>query len=1392
MATSSCPNESQIRAYLLGEGTSGDFEAIAKHLEGCPDCERVIQRAEEQAQTFLGRLQSAFPEGSIGEQAPDDLRVTRPLVEKVTNVLPDLSQETFQYADQPDSTVRSIADPRPNGQLTLGTTVRYFGDYEIQSVIGRGGMGVVYRAKQVSLNRPVALKMIKSGVLADDSELRRFQNEAEAVALLDHPGIVPLYEVGEHDGQRYFSMKLIEGGNLADLLASFKDDLGVAVAMLAETTDAVQHAHIRGVLHRDLKPANILIDTARHPHITDFGLARRLEGNVEMTATGVVMGTPAYMSPEQAAGHHGAITTATDVYGLGAILYAMLTGKAPFDSDSVIESLDAVRNRLPVAPRKLNAKVHRDLELICLKCLEKNPIDRYPTAASLADDLRRFAAGESVSVRAAGFVERSAKWARRKPTLAAAYALGSLALLLGGLGGIASWQWREAERARSAAELARSQAVQSRADAELARGQAERLRSTAELQRDWIERIEYGRTIEVAHQEWRDNNIAATLALLKRSRSDLKGWEFRYLERICHSDLMTFYGHTADLCSASFSPDGSRIVTASLDGSARLWDVSTGIEIRSIRGHAGPINSANFSPDGLRIVTAGKDATATIWDAETGDEICILRGHASELKSASFSPDGLRVVTTCEDTAVKIWDSRTGLVIQTIKGSRSPFQSAKYTPDGLCILTTSEDSTATIWDAETGNDIRTFRGHSNLIESANFSPDRSRLVTASLDKTVKVWDASKGTEILTIRGHTAPVASATFSPDGGRIVTASWDNTARVWDASTGVESQVLRGHSNFVISATFSPDGRWILTSSRDDTAKLWDTKTSPGPVNFGNFRSVVTSSTFSPDGSLILTTSMDGKAQLWDTKTRALRRTLTRTLTRTFDGSSFAVLSATFSADGSRIVTANADTTAQVWETRTGRELLTLKGHALGGAYGGIEFASFSPDGSRIVTASWDGTAKIWDSATGVEILTLRGHGGGVRSASFSPDGRYILTSSADQTARLWDATTGLEIRTFRGHSGSVKVASFSPDGLRLVTASDDMTAKVWDAMTGAEAFTLRGHTLEVVVASFSPDGSRIVTASFDSKAKIWDATTGIEVLTLKGHSAKLGWASWSPDGSYIMTASADNTAKIWDARPLPSGRPNPLDLDEYKMVKDRMQAGVAAFQQGRFEAARVDLHQASEGLQAFRASRPDNPQMAREHGISLIFLAGSLRELKRPGEALGRFRESLAILESIKIPIPNDLYNMACACAMISALNDQALSGDREKLEARAVEYLRRAIANKNPQIVPMVANDRDLDPLRGRADFRDLMADAIFPSDPFLPPPPLLTQAELINEVNSLLAVGQTVAAVRFLSDASTLDPGNTWLLLHAATLQAWFDLDGVTPRNGQNRTLRTRE
>jgi predicted Ser/Thr protein kinase len=427
----------------------------------------------------------------------------------------------------------SAADGKEGPALPPGRHIRYFGDYEILEELGRGGMGVVYKARQISLNRPVALKMIRAGLLAGDDDLRRFQNEAEAVALLDHPGIVPVYEVGELDGQRYFSMKLIEGGGLAPLPEAYRDDPRAAARLVADAAEAMAHAHARGVLHRDLKPANLLIDAAGRPHVTDFGLAKRLAEQVELTQSGAILGTPAYMSPEQAAGRRGTITTAADVYGLGAVLYSLLTGKAPFGGNSLVETLDAVRVAAPAPPTRLNAKVPRDLQTICLKCLEKDPRRRYATAQGLADDLRAWLENRPIAARPAGVLERGALFARRRPALAAAYLLAAAVVSLAAFGGTSAWLWRAAERARAEAEAARSR----------------------------LAAVEYGRTVEAAHQEWRDDDVAGTIALLDGTRPELRGWEWRYVHSLCHPELTTIVDPKGAIVEASFDTGRFRPVT---------------------------------------------------------------------------------------------------------------------------------------------------------------------------------------------------------------------------------------------------------------------------------------------------------------------------------------------------------------------------------------------------------------------------------------------------------------------------------------------------------------------------------------------------------------------------------------------------------------------------------------------------------------------------------------------------------------------------------------------------------------------------------------------------------------------------------------------------------------
>jgi len=583
--------------------------------------------------------------------------------------------------------------------------------------------------------------------------------------------------------------------------------------------------------------------------------------------------------------------------------------------------------------------------------------------------------------------------------------------------------------------------------------------------------------------------------------------------------LAVLAGHDDTVISAAFSPDGRRIVTASVDHSARVWDAATARQLAVLSGHDDMVSSAAWSPDGRRIVTASEDHTARVWDAATARQLAVL-SHSSAVRRAAFSPDGQRIVTASEDHTARIWDATTAKPLAVLSGHDGIVNTAAFSPDGQRVVTASDDRTARVWDAATARQLAVLSGHGDGVSSALFSPDGRRVVTASMDHSARIWDAVNSRLIAVLSGHGAGVNSAAFSPDGRRIVTAARDRTARLWDVDTAKPLAVLSGHRAFVTSAAFSPDGRRIVTASGDDTARIWDAASGAPPVVLSRHDDVVGRVAWSPDGRRILTASVssDTVARLWDAASGVQLAVLA--------GHGDAVRQGEFSPDGRRIVTASNDRTARIWDAANSRLIAVLSGHG-----DIVRSAMFSPDGRRIVTASQDGTARIWDAVTGRQLAVLS-YGHVVRSAAFSPDGRRIVTASNDRTARIWDAATARQIAVLSGHDDVVYSAAWSPDGRRIVTASGDQTARVWDATTARQLAVLSGHDDMVWSAAWSPDGRSIVTASDDRTARIWDAASGAQLAVLYGHVDQVHDAAFSPDGRRIVTASSDKTVRMWDA--------------------------------------------------------------------------------------------------------------------------------------------------------------------------------------------------------------------------------------------------------------------
>ena len=579
----------------------------------------------------------------------------------------------------------------------------------------------------------------------------------------------------------------------------------------------------------------------------------------------------------------------------------------------------------------------------------------------------------------------------------------------------------------------------------------------------------------------------------------------------------TLGGHANSVNGVSFSRNGKMLASASDDHTVKLWDTSTGTEIKTLIGHTNWVWGVSFSPDSKMLASASKDKTVKLWDISTGKEIKTLTGHTNEVNRNSFSPDGKILASASKDKTVKLWNTSTGKEIKTLTGHTNEVWGVSFSPDGKILASASHDKTVKLWDTSIGKEIKTLTGHTDAVWGVSFSPDGKILASASNDKTVKLWNTSTGKEIKTLTGHTEGVLGVSFSPDGKMLASASNDKMVKLWDKSTGQEIKTLTGHTNEVWEVSFSPDGKILASASVDNTVKLWDTSTGQEIKTLTGHTEGVGWVSFSPNSQMLASASADNTVKLWDTSTGKEIKTLS--------GHTNWVWGVSFSPNGKMLASASDDNTVKLWNTSTGKEIKTLTGHTEW-----VKWVSFSPNGKMLASASDDKTVKLWNTSTGKEIKTLTGHRDAVWGVSFSPDGKMLASASADNTIKLWDTSTDKEIKTLTGHTEGVRGVSFSPDGKMLASASTDNTVKLWDTSTGKEIKTLTEHTKEVNRISFSPDGKMLASASADNTVKLWDTSTGKEIKTLTGHTDWVLGVSFSPNGKMLASASADNTVKLW----------------------------------------------------------------------------------------------------------------------------------------------------------------------------------------------------------------------------------------------------------------------
>ncbi len=1090
--------------------------------------EAVESGAEPNQQELLGRhpeFADELAEFIAGRHQVDELAA--PIREAVQ---PGDSDQA-----PPSDAPTTGAETGPPGGAGIGTRVRYFGDYELLEEIARGGMGVIYRARQTNLKRIVALKMILAGQLAGEQDVQRFHAEAEAAAKLDHPGIVPIYEVGVHEGQHYFSMGYVEGESLAHKVAAGPLPAREAAELTRKIAEAVAYAHGQGVIHRDLKPANVLLDKDGQPRISDFGLAKRVEADSDLTATGQILGTPSYMPPEQAAGKLDQIKETADVYSLGALLYTLLSGRPPFQADNPLDTLLQVLEQEPVSPRLLNPSVPRDLDTMCLKCLDKEPRRRYASAEELADELQRFLKGEPIQARPIRTPARAWRWCKRKPALASLLAT-LVVVFLGGFVGVAS-QWIRAESQKIRAENHAAKEAESRQEAEDA--------AAAEREaRKQIRRHLYVAHMNLVPQAWEAADVGHVHELLERHRpeagqDDLRGFVWYYWWRCSHRYAMNLEHRTYPYGMA-FSPDGETLAVGGKDfmrggGELKLWDVASG-KTRTVMDTArfgtttaGSVESVAFSPDGTTVASGSTDGTVKLWHAATGQLKSTLKGHTSQLISVAYSPDGKTLASVGHDRTVKLWDMATGELKTTLKGHSQRVNCVAFSPDGKSLASGSTDRGVKLWDVATGELKSTLKGPAGSISSVVFSPDGKVLAYISKD-TLNLWELATRKLKPRLTGADR-VAFVAFSPDGETLA-LGFGLRVKLCDVATGALKRTLTGHSSGVLSVAFSPDGNTLASASADLTVKLWDLAVLEPKTTLKGHRGWVRSVAFSPDGKTLASAGNDRTVRLWDVATGELKTTLAT-------GHEDEVLAVAFSPDGKTLASASDDGTVKLWDLPTRKLRATIKregtpvNHGGWAAHGTSYSVTFSPDGKTLTLASrfLPGKLNLWDVATGELKTTLARHRYTVVAVVFSPDGKMLATGSERRGVTLWDVATGEPKTTMTRHTGRVASVAFSPDGKTLASGGEDRTVNLWDVATGKPKRTLKGHTGGVSSLAFSPDG-KTLASSGPKTVTLWDVAVGEPKTTLTGHTGAVECVAFSPDGKTLASGSWDGTVRLWRA--------------------------------------------------------------------------------------------------------------------------------------------------------------------------------------------------------------------------------------------------------------------
>lgn len=1028
--------------------------------------------------------------------------------------------------------------------------VQVLGRFELLQEVGAGRFGSVWKARDTQLQRHVAVKIPRQRQL-DPHDTELFLRDARAAAQLNHPRIASVHEVGREDETVYIVTDFIDGANLGELLSAQRISALDAAEMVIKIAEALHHAHEAGVVHRDVKPSNIMLDRNGEPYVIDFGLARREIGEMTLTMEGQILGTPAYMPPEQARGEGHWADRRSDIYSVGVILFKMLTGELPFRGQAQMLILQ-ILDEEPPGSRRLNASVPRDLETITLKCLEKDPAKRYQTARELSDELRRYVSGEPILARPVGRVERGWRWCKRHREVAWLSAL--LLLVLVTVSIIAPVIAVQQSRLRAESELDRiklqnevAQNLFQRAGEEYSAGRRaagiallsrayefsgsqEDPTSSNDRLRGSIRRLMSGWSRESGQPVVQNGTVLAAAFSPDGKTILIGGHDHDCRARFWDAQTLTPIGdplpHGGAVRAVAFSPDGSLALTGSEDGTAQAWETRTRTPVgkpmhHSSNGQFRAVWAVAFGKDDV-VATGGRDNTARFWHAPTGDSLGEPLKHENLVSSIAFDPQRDAVLTGSYDGTAQLWDIQSRQQLgTTIRVRKWPTYAARISPDGSKILTGSSEGTAQLWERQTGQLIGELLGHTNEVYAVAFSPDGRTVLTGSHDNTARLWESNTRKPLGEALPHGGVVMSVAYSPDGHTVMTGSADRTVRLWNISDS-GGRIL-SHQALIRSAVFSQDGRTVLTGGDDNTARLWDAHTAQPlgkPLPHG---APVSAVAFSPDGTTLVTGSAD-HVQRWSVQTGE-----TAGESWTFGS---AVRDIAFSADGMALLVHCVNTTFQTVELRV-YPSGNLRFKPLQFDAANVLLAC-SPDRQTILIGQSNGPkasiAQLWSVPFGIATGEPLRHDARIMSAEFSRGGRMVVTAGRDQQVRMWNIRSVPTGNAFQ-HDGVVNAVSVSRDGRTILSGSNDKTARLWDAHAGLPLGPPLKHLDRITKVALSPDGQLAVTICGDGSAYLWDVFSSKRLARPLQYEVAVNDCVFHPNSSEILFRCADGTARLYD---------------------------------------------------------------------------------------------------------------------------------------------------------------------------------------------------------------------------------------------------------------------